>query len=314
MRAVITGATGFVGKRLLEFIDQPVVLSRSPEKARATLGARVEVHAWDLMKEPAPAAALAGADAVFHLAGDPIAEGRWNAAKKRRIRETRAVGTANLVKGLAACGPRPPVLISASAIGYYGDRGDEVLDDDKSPGNDFLAEVCAEWEREASAAERIGMRWASPRIGIVLGENGGALKQMLTPFKLGIGGKLGSGKQWMSCVHRDDLIGMMLYAATHDAVRGGFNAVGPEPVTNLAFTKTLGRVLRRPTIFPVPAIALKVMFGELSAALLGSQRCVPKKIKECGYRHLYPTLESALRAVLKGETREPSFARAKAAV
>ena len=314
MRAVITGATGFIGKRLAEFIDQPVVLSRSAAGARDKLGSRVEAHAWDLMSQPAPTAALEGADVVFHLAGDPIAEGRWTAAKKQRIRESRSVGTANLVKGLEACSRRPPVLISMSAIGYYGDRGDEVLDEDKGPGNDFLADVCATWEREASAAERLGVRWASPRTGIVLGPDGGALKKMLLPFKLGAGGRLGDGKQWMSWVHLDDVVGMMLHAATHDGVRGAFNAVGPQPVTNAEFTRTLGRVLRRPTIFPVPAFALKVIFGELSAALLGSQRCVPKKIQGAGYEHLYATLEAALRAVIHGETRKPSFERARAGV
>jgi uncharacterized protein (TIGR01777 family) len=314
MRAVVTGATGFIGKRLLEFIDQPVVLSRSAAGARDKLGSRVEAHAWDLMAEPAPTAALEGADAVFHLAGEPIAEGRWTEAKKKRIRESRVVGTANLVKGLAACSRRPPVLISMSAIGYYGDRGDEVLDESKGKGNDFLAEVCAAWEQSASAAEGLGVRWASPRTGIVLGPDGGALKKMLPPFKMGAGGRLGDGKQWMSWVHRDDVVGMMLHAATHDDVRGDFNAVGPEPVTNQEFTKTLGRVLSRPTIFPVPAFMLKLIFGELSVALLGSQRCVPNKIRAAGYEHLYPTLESALRGVIKGEARQPKFDRAKAAV
>jgi len=314
MRAVVTGATGFIGKRLLEFIDQPVVLSRSAARARESLGPRVDAYAWDLMAEPAPTAALDGADVVFHLAGDPIAEGRWTEAKKKRILESRAVGTANLVKGLAACGRRPPVLVSMSAVGYYGDRGDELLDESKSKGSDFLADVCATWEREASAAEELGVRWSSPRTGIVLGPDGGALKKMLLPFKLGAGGRLGDGKQWMSWVHRDDVVGMLLHAATHDDVRGPFNAVGPEPVTNLEFTKTLGRVLSRPTIFPVPAFMLKLIFGELSAALLGSQRCVPNKMKAAGYEHLYPTLEQALRAVVKGETRQPKFDRAKAAV
>jgi uncharacterized protein len=307
MRAVVTGATGFIGKRLLEFIDEPVVLSRSAAKAKQALGDRVESFDWDLMNEPAPARALEGVDAVFHLAGESIGEGRWNEAKKRRILDSRVVGTANLVKGLAACGQRPPVLISMSAIGYYGDRGDEILDESKGPGNDFLAEVCVGWEREAAAAESLGMRWASPRTGVVLGENGGALKQMLTPFKLGLGGKLGSGKQWMSCVHRDDVVGMLLHAAGHDEVRGGFNAVGPDPVTNIEFTKTLGRVLHRPTVFAVPGFALKLMFGEFSDALLGSARCVPKKMTAAGYAFLYPSLEAALKAVLTGEGKRTSI-------
>lgn len=307
MRAVVTGATGFIGRRLLDFIDEPIVLTRDAAKARRELGSRVKAYDWDLMTQAAPAEALSGVDAVFHLAGEPVAEGRWDAAKKQRLRESRTVGTANLVRGLSAAQPRPPVLVSASAIGYYGSRGDDVLDETAAPGSDFLAKICGEWECEAAAAEKLGIRVASARIGIVLGR-GGALKKMLLPFKLGVGGRLASGSQWMSWVHVDDVVGMMLHAATNAEVRGAFNAVGPAPVTNAEFTRTLGRVLHRPTIFPVPGFALRLAFGEFGNILLASQRCAPRRMQEAGYTYRFPTLEGALTDAVHGGSNGSSAA------
>lgn len=310
MRALVTGATGFVGRKLLERLERPVVLSRDAERAKRSLPQGVSVFAWDPLKEPAPAAALAGIDTVFHLAGDPVAEGRWNDEKRRRIRESRTIGTANLVRGIAAAATKPATLVSASAIGYYGSRGDETLDESASAGSDFLAQVCIEWEREAAAVESLGVRAAMARIGIVLGD-GGALKKMLLPFKLGLGGRLGAGKQWMSWVHVDDVVGMLLHAANDPSVRGPFNCVGPKPVTNAEFTKAVGRAVHRPTIFPVPPIALKLAVGDFAEVLLASQRCVPKKMLAAGYTFKYPTVDSAMQAAVNGEAARGEAVAAK---
>ena len=220
MRAVVTGATGFIGRQLLARLDRPIVLTRRPDKARQTLASyNAEVFGWDAEREPAPAAAFDGADVVFHLAGESVAEGRWNAEKKRRIRESRELSTRNLVQGLRSAERRPAVLVSTSAVGYYGSRGEELLDESSAPAQDFLAEVCQVWEREAQAAREFGVRVANPRIGLVLGR-GGALEKMLPPFKLGVGGRLGDGRAWMPWIHVDDVVGIFLHAAQHAAVSG----------------------------------------------------------------------------------------------
>jgi uncharacterized protein (TIGR01777 family) len=300
MRVLVTGATGFVGHRLLEKLDSPVVLSRNAAKAEAALKRfHVKAFAWDPLKGPPPQAAFEGVDVVIHLAGDPVAEGRWTKAKKERIRASREVGTRNLVEGMAALTRRPSVLVSASAVGIYGDRGDEQLDERSRPGTGFLANVCAAWEREASRAAEIGMRVVMIRIGIVLGAGGGALGKMLTPFKLGLGSPLGSGRQYMPWVHLDDLIEMLLFAAREPDVHGPLNGVALNPVTNREFTKTLGKVLGRPTFMPaVPGFVLKTMLGEFAQVLLASQRVVPQEALSLGFTFKFPELEPALRDVL----------------
>lgn len=307
MRALITGATGFIGQRLLERIDEPVVLSRRADAARRKLG-DVEVHGWDLMAGPPPAEAFRGVEAVFHLAGEPVADGRWSADKKRRIMDSRKIGTMNLVKGLEQLPERPPVLVSASAVGYYGSRGEEVLDESAPPAHDFLAEVCIAWEQAAQQAAGFGMRVVNPRIGIVLGSGGGALGKMLLPFKLGFGGRLASGKQWMPWIHLDDLVGLFLHAASHQEVNGPMNAVAPNAVINRDFTRTLAAALRRPAIFPAPAAALKLAVGEFAEVLLASQRVVPRVAEQTGYAFQYPELAGALRAILheKPSAKEPA--------
>lgn len=309
MRAVVTGATGFVGRRLLEYLDRPTVLTRNPEKARDSLekslgiaSSLIAIHPWNAEKEPAPPAAFEGADVVFHLAGEPVAEGRWTAEKKRRIRASRELGTRNLVATLAELAVKPKVLISASAVGFYGDAGDAILDENAPRGNDFLAEICEAWKRESRTAEQAGIRVVNPRIGIVLGRNGGALAKMLSPFYLGAGSPLGSGRQWMPWIHLDDLIGLMLFAADNEQLHGPVNATAPNPVTNRDFTKALGRAVRRPTILPpVPAFVLRLMFGELADVLLGSQRAVPKALEQAGYPFQFPELQPALEDILQGD-------------
>jgi uncharacterized protein (TIGR01777 family) len=297
MRALVTGATGFIGGRLLPLIAEPVVLSRNPQQAREKIP-RATHHYWDPLAAAPPADAFAGVEAVFHLAGESVGEGRWTAAKKQRIRDSRIIGTQHLVEGLAALEQKPRVLVVASAIGYYGSRGDETLDESSAPGNDFLAHVCRDWEAESRAAEKLGIRVVNARFGIVLGQ-GGALKKMLLPFKLGAGGRLGDGRQWMSWVHVDDVVGLLLAAATDEQYQGPVNTVAPTPVTNREFTRVLASVLHRPAIFPVPAFGLRLAVGEFAEVLLGSQRVLPKVAQRAGYAFHYPVLDEALRAVVE---------------
>jgi uncharacterized protein (TIGR01777 family) len=301
MRVLVTGATGFVGRRLLGRLDRAVVLSRNAARAEKSLAEfQVKAYDWDPEEKPPPAEAFDGVDAVIHLAGDPVAEGRWTESKKARIRSSRVEGTRNLVTTLRAIGVRPKVLVSASAVGYYGSRGAEELDERSSPTGEYLAEVCQAWEHEALAASELGMRVAMVRVGIVLGEKGGALAKMLTPFYLGMGSPLGSGEQYMPWVHIDDLVGIFLHAAGTDSIRGPLNGVAPHPVTNREFTKVLGKVLGRPTFMPaVPAVVLRTMLGEFANVLLASQRVLPRATEASGYRFQYAELEPALRQILK---------------
>ena len=306
MRALVTGATGLIGKHLLGSLENPVVLSRNPEEARRRLG-KVEAYAWNPEGNPAPVEALRGIEAVFNLVGDPIFEGRWTDEKKRRIRDSRVLGTRNLVSAIAALESRPKVLVSASAVGYYGDRGDEELDERSAAGDGFLAEVCAEWEREAMAAGQLGVRVVCVRIGIVLAPGGGALAAMLTPFRMGMGGRLGSGRQWMPWVHIKDLAGMMLYASSNDAIRGPMNAVAPHPVTNLDFTRALAHAVHRPALLPVPRVLLRLALGEVSDILIASQRVFPKVAEQSGCVFDHPDLAGALDDVMTSMAR-PSTA------
>jgi uncharacterized protein (TIGR01777 family) len=297
MRATVTGATGLVGRQLIEQLDNVVVLTRDSVPT-ARLFPSAVAHQWDFEAGPPPTAALDGAEAIFHLAGEPIAQGRWTEDKKRRIRDSRIIGTRNLVAGLAVMKSRPLVLISASAVGYYGDRADEVLEETSSAGHGFLANLCSQWEQEAMEAERLDIRVVCVRIGIVLASGGGALSRMLMPFRFGAGGRLGSGKQWMSWVHIDDVVGIFVHASRNDQIRGAINAVGPKPVTNAEFSSELGRALHRPTFLAVPQAALRLAFGEMSEVLTASQRVRPRVAERTGYRFKYPELGGALDAVL----------------
>jgi uncharacterized protein (TIGR01777 family) len=299
MKALVTGGTGFVGPRLLRLLDRPVVVSRNPERARQSIGHLAgRIVRWDPLEGPPPPEAFDGVDTVFHLAGESVAEGRWTAAQKARIRDSRVVGTRHLVQGIAQASHRPGVLVSASAVGFYGDRGDEELTESAAPAHDFLADVCVAWEKEALAAEQSGVRVVTARTGIVLGSGGGALGKMLTPFKLGAGGPLGSGRQWMPWVHVTDLARLYVHAAEHDSIRGPMNAVAPNPVRNSEFTKALGRQLHRPAFMPAPYIGLRILFGEFAQVLFASQRVIPRVALDSGFVFQYPDIAAALREIL----------------
>ena len=299
MKALVTGATGFVGPRLLRLLDRPVVVTRNPDRARSVVGHLAErIIRWDPLEGPPPAEAFDGVDAVLHLAGESVAEGRWTAAQKNRIRDSRVVGTRHLVQGIAQAARKPAVLVSASAVGYYGDRGDEELTESAPPADDFLAKVCVDWEREAAAAEKAGVRVVTARTGIVLGAGGGALAKMLTPFKLGGGGPLGNGRQWMPWVHVADLARLYVHAADTPTIRGPMNAVAPNPVRNLEFTKALGRALHRPAFIPAPYFGLRLLFGEFARVLFASQRVIPRVALDTGFVFQFPEIAGALREIL----------------
>jgi uncharacterized protein (TIGR01777 family) len=300
MKVTVTGATGLIGSRLvgrlLERGDEVTVLSREPEEARSALG-DVDAVAWEPTGGPAPAGALAGRDGVVHLAGENVAQ-RWSDVAKERILVSRELGTRELVAGLRAADPRPGTLVSASAAGYYGPRGDERLDETAEPGSDFLAEVVQAWEAEAKAAEELGLRVVRVRTGVVLDRSGGALAKMLPPFRAGIGGPVAGGRQYLPWIHLDDLVGIYLAALDGDDWSGPVNASAPEPVPNKEFSKALGRALHRPAFLPVPAFALRVLYGEMADIVTTGQRAIPTRALELGYAFRHPDLDEALAAAL----------------
>ncbi len=297
MNVVISGASGFIGRRLLKTLAQRGhtlrVLSRH---AGTNLPAGIAISVWDPMKGPPAADALRGADAIVHLAGEPVAQ-RWNPEVKRRIRESRVTGTRSLVEALSRL-DKKPALICASATGFYGSRGDTPLTESSAPGSGFLAEVCVEWEREAFVAQSFGARVAAVRTGLALDPRGGALQRLLPPFRLGLGGRLGDGKQWTPWVHLDDLAGIFTFALEHP-VSGPLNGSAPHPVTNADFTRALAQALHRPAIFPVPKPALGLMFGEMAEVLFDSQRVLPKQTEAAGYKFQFPALAGALKDLLE---------------
>ncbi len=298
MRIAITGASGLIGRRLLKNLaangHSLHVLSRH---AGTNLPPGVRLSVWDATRGEPPADALQDVDAVVHLAGEPVAQ-RWTAHARQAIRESRVTGTRNLVEALAKLPRKPQVLVCASATGYYGDRGDEILTESSLPGADTLAQLCVDWENEAQAAEASGIRVVRVRTGLVLDARGGALPRMLPPFRMGVGGKLGSGKHWMSWIHLEDLAALFQFALANP-VSGPLNGVAPKPVTNAGFTRALAAAVHRPAIFPVPAFALRLLFGEMSEVLLASQRALPQAAERAGFRFRYPELAPALADVLK---------------
>jgi uncharacterized protein (TIGR01777 family) len=301
MRVTVTGATGLIGSRLvaqlLERGDEVTVLSRDPEGTRSLLG-DVATATWDPTGAAAPTSVLAGRDGVVHLAGEPVAQ-RWSDMVKERIWTSREAGTRCLVAGLREAEPRPGVLVSASGVGYYGPRGDERLDESAQAGDDFLAQVVKVWEAEAAAAAKLGLRVVLVRTGVVLDRAGGALAKMLPPFRAGIGGPVAGGRQYMPWIHLDDLVGIYLAALDGDDWSGPVNASAPEPVTNKEFSKALGRALHRPAFAPVPAFALRILYGEMAEIVTTGQRAVPKRALELGYAFRHPDLDEALAAALR---------------
>lgn len=299
MKILISGASGLIGSALKTALNArgDHVVSLTRRNARND-----DEITWDPSSNTLDPSRLTNIDGVIHLAGENIASRRWTATQKARIRDSRVQGTTLLAQTLASISPPPKVFISASAIGYYGNRQDEILTEDSQPGEGFLPDVSIAWENTAKPATEAGIRTVHPRIGIVLSPTGGALGKMLFPFKLGLGGIIGSGNQYMSWITLDDLISLLLFAIDRESISGAINAVSPTPVTNREFTKTLGRVLSRPTIFPLPAFAAKLALGEMAdALLLASTRVIPSHLENANFSFAHPDLEPALRHLLKVE-------------
>ncbi|PYX82285.1 MAG: TIGR01777 family protein [Acidobacteria bacterium] len=293
-RILVSGVSGPLGAALL-----PSLRDRGYRVVRLVRGADSddEQISWEPAK-PLPVESVSGFDIVIHLAGESIV-GRWTAAKKARIRDSRLLGTRNLAEALSRAAERPWVLITASAIGYYGNRGDEVLREDSSPGRDFLAELCRQWEEATQPSAQADIRTANLRIGLILSLAGGALPRMLIPFRMGVGGKIGQGRQWWSWVDVNDVVGAIHHVIKADSLQGPINVVAPRPVTNAEFTKTLAEVLNRPAIFPMPAFAARLAFGEMAdELLLASQRVEPAKLISSGYPFQHSELRKALEDIL----------------
>lgn len=301
MQIVVAGATGFIGRSLCGALadggHRVIALARDPAKASDMLPAGTQIIAWDLKNPGEWQRAVGESEAVVNLAGESIAAQRWTPAFKQRLVSSRIETTRAIVEAIRAV-QRPGIcLVNASAVGYYGDRGDAVVTEQTPPANTFLGQLSVDWEGEALQAEQAGARVVLLRIGIVLGEGGGALEKMVTPFRLFIGGPLGSGRQWFPWIHRDDVVGMIVWALENPQVRGPLNVTAPNPVTMREFARTLGRVLRRPSFAPAPGFALKLLLGEFAGSLLTGQRAIPEAAQRLGYQWRYSDLEAALRAI-----------------
>jgi uncharacterized protein (TIGR01777 family) len=295
MRILITGGTGFIGQALcprLAAAGHEVVLLSRQAKPRLPKGAATSVTALDALD----AGEFGG---VINLAGEPIGDGRWTPARRKLLLDSRIETTSRLVEWMQRAKRRPGVLVSASAVGYYGEQGEREITEDTAPTPGFTHDLCAAWEREAARAATLGVRLCIPRIGVVLDRDGGALAKMLPAFRLGAGGRLGSGQHWFPWIHREDMVAILQWLLETSAASGAYNASAPNPVTNEAFTRALGRALGRPTVLPMPAAALKLLFGEMSELLLVSDRMVPKRLLREGFRFRHPDLDGALAAIFR---------------
>ena len=292
MRTIITGGTGLVGRALAQRLSEPVVLSRT-RRSRMEGIPQASISQWQPMLAPPAREVLDGAEAIIQLAGESVASGRWSADKKRRIMRSRSVGTRNLVDAIAGLERKPRVLVSASAVGFYGDRKDEILTEESRHGSGFLADVCRAWEAEARRATEFGVKVVCVRIGIVLTRRGGALERMTAPFKMGAGGRIGDGKQYMPWIHLEDLSRLLVHVAERPGAET-LNGVAPNPVTNATFTRALSQSVKRPALLPVPSALLRLAIGDMSQILLGSQRAVPRAALDSGFTFQFDTLEQAL--------------------
>ena len=304
MRIAVIGGTGFIGQAVIRALrergDSVIVLSRDIFRAKEILGDGIELVHWEAGEGHGPwEGEISRSDAVVNLCGEGIFAKRWDAAFKARIWSSRVEGTRQIVETIGRAPQRPGILINASAIGVYGSRGNEPLDENAIAGRDFLAQMVLAWEAEAAKAEALGLRVVRLRTGVVLEKDGGALAQMLPPFKMFLGGWMGTGRQYLSWIHRDDLVGIILYALDHDNIHGPVNATAPQPTTNKEFSLTLGRALYRPVLVPVPAFALRLMLGEGAEAILSGQNVLPKAITDAGYQFKYPQLAGALQSILQ---------------
>ena len=305
MRVVITGGSGLIGRALARSLTQNgggsghdvVILTRDPDRVEG-LPPGVRAARWDGRTAQGWVSLLDTETAIVHMAGESIAEGRWTAAKKRRIRDSRVISGQAVMDAIRQAPVKPAVLIQGSAVGYYGGHGDEAVPEDTPPGRDFLSEICREWEDSTAGAESLGVRRAVARTGIVLAREGGALPAMSLPFKLMIGGPIGDGRQWFPWIHVDDEVGALRFLLEQEAARGVFNLTAPHPVTNRELTNVLARVLGRPGFLPAPGFALRIALGEIADSLLQGQRAVPSRLLELGYAFRWPDLEPALRNLL----------------
>ena len=302
MRIVVTGATGFIGRQLVQLLqsrgDDLILLTRkAPSLSPASLKLRYVV--WNPEDERSLIREVDGVDAVVNVAGEPIVGKRWSESQKAKILKSRVNAAQIIARSVKEASSKPKVLINASAIGFYGSRESEILTEDSRAGSDYLAEVCKAWEAHAVRVEDFDVRVVRLRIGIVLAKHGGALRMMLPPFRIGIGGWLGSGNQWMSWIHIKDIVRLILFCLDHESAKGAINAVSPQSVTNKAFSLVLAQVLKRPCLLPVPEFALKLLLGEAAALLLASQRVMPKKAEELGFSFQFPDLRRALEEIVK---------------
>jgi len=304
MKIAIIGGTGLIGSQLASRLrsenHSPILLSRTAAQC-AQRPFSIPVRKWDPSNPVLCRQALDSVDAIVNLAGEPIDSGRWTTSRKNRILHSRVQGIKSILEAVSELESRPKILISGSAVGIYGSRGDEVLGEGASLGNDFLAQVCIDCEQEANKAKELNLRVINIRTGVVLSPTGGALRKMLVPFKLGVGGRIGDGKQWFPWIHEFDIASLILHCIHTDSISGPVNATSPGIVTNLDFTRALGKVLRRPTLFPVPLVALRVLFGEMSSIMFSSHHISSEKIEDSGFSFRYREVEDALRACMLSE-------------